>query len=373
MFILALPWVLLLLPLPLIIYRFLKPSKTAAQYENNAVIVPFYTQLTGLQSQSISSQRHPYWRMMILGLIWCLLVLAAAKPQWLGEPRPVAANGRNLLLAVDISGSMEQEDMKINGRAVSRIKAIKHVVGDFIQQRKGDRIGLVLFGTNAYLQTPLTFDTDSVMQFLQEAQLGFAGSNTAIGDAIGLAVKRLKDRQENSKQAASTTSHNDNTPIVDDKVIILLTDGENTAGEVEPLQAAKLAAKINTKIYTIGVGSEEILVRRFLGISRVNPSADLDEKTLVDIAEITGGKYFRARDTQELNNIYNELDKLEPIEQEKEWLRPVRSLFMWPLGGALLFSVFMVLSLFLPDIRAMVSLFGKTNSSAKAPNIHGGQ
>jgi Ca-activated chloride channel family protein len=183
------------------------------------------------------------------------------------------------------------------------------------------------------------------MQFLQEAQLGFAGTHTAIGDAIGLSVKRLKERQ--------TAFAQHNTPATDKKVIILLTDGANTAGEIEPLQAAELAAKINTTIYTIGIGSDEMLVRGFFGTRRVNPSADLDEKTLSRIAEMTGGQYFRARDTQELNRIYHQLDQLEPIEAEKEWLRPIKSLFMWPLGGALCLSLLMVLSLYLPVLYPM--------------------
>lgn len=362
MFILASPLVLLLLPLPLIIYRFLKASKTAAQSENNAVIVPFYQQLNQLQSQSQRAQGLSYWRLLVLALIWLLLVIAAAKPQWLGEPQPVATNGRNLLLAVDISGSMEELDMEINGREAARIDATKKVVSEFIQRRKGDRIGLVLFGSNAYLQVPLTFDTDSVMQFLREAQLGFAGTNTAIGDAIGLSVKRLRDRDRNNDLGDNSNFNRTSENIIeDDKVIILLTDGENTVGEVEPLQAAELAAKINTKIYTIGIGSEEMLVRSFFGTRRINPSADLDEKTLVGIAEMTGGKYFRARDTQELDSIYQELDKLEPIEQEKEWLRPITSLFMWPLGGALLLSIFAVIGAYLPYLYlSLANTFSKT-------------
>lgn len=342
---LASPWVMALLPLPLLVYFFLKPSARMAQQENNAVIVPFYTQLTHLpQNDTAQRPKRAYLRLLVLSLIWLLLVIAAAKPQWLGEPQAVATSGRDLLLAVDISGSMQQEDMQINNRPVTRLVAVKQVVSEFIRQRKGDRIGLILFGTNAYLQTPLTFDTDSVMQFLQEAQLGFAGEHTAIGDAIGLSVKRLKERATTSQTSAPNS-----------KVIVLLTDGENTAGEVEPLQAAKLAAKIDTKIYTIGIGADEMVVRSFFGNRRVNPSASLDEKTLTAIADTTQGRYFRARDTQELNNIYQELDKLEPIEQEKEWLRPIKSLFMWPLGMALLLSVALTIGRFIaPYLRRAI-------------------
>jgi Ca-activated chloride channel family protein len=325
---LASPWVLLLLPLPLLVYRFLTPSPQQHHGSDLGIVVPFYAQLTQTTITNHSVAHHPLVRWLLLLIIWCLLVLAAAKPQWVGEPQALPTNGRDLLLAVDISGSMQQEDMKINNRPATRLAAVKQVVSDFIDQRQGDRIGLILFGTQAYLQTPLTFDTQSVNQFLQEAQLGFAGKDTAIGDAIGLSVKRLKNGNASSSNST-----------VNSKVIILLTDGENTAGEVEPLQAAKLAAKIGAKIYTVGIGAEEMIVRGFFGNRRGNPSASLDEETLTAIADTTGGLYFRARNTNELNDIYSELDTLEPTEKEPEWLRPVQSLFMWPLGLALLCSL----------------------------------
>jgi Ca-activated chloride channel family protein len=339
MFELASPWVLLALALPLLVYRFVKPVQQSVKHENHSVVVPFYAQLTQLSPNQTTPSQRSRTALLTLSMIWILLVLAAAKPQWLGEPQALETSGRDLLLAVDISDSMQQEDMTINNRPASRLLAVKQVVSDFIQQRKGDRVGLILFGTNAYLQTPLTFDTASVEQFLQEAQLGFAGPKTAIGDAIGLSVKRLKDRVTN-------TSTNNASNINNSKVIILLTDGANTAGEVEPLQAAKLAAKIEAKIYTVGIGADEMVVRGFFGNRRINPSASLDEKTLTAIAATTGGQYFRARDTKELNNIYRELDKLEPTEQEKEWLRPVQSLFMWPLGFALVLSLLLAVGVY---------------------------
>jgi Ca-activated chloride channel family protein len=354
---LASPWALLLLPLPLLIYFFIRPSKTGAETEKNAVIVPFYAQLTELNAYQASSHKRNYLYMCLLSVIWLLLVITAAKPQWLGEPQALDTSGRDLLLAVDISGSMKEKDMQLNQRAVTRLAAVKHVVSEFITQRQGDRIGLILFGSNAYLQTPLTFDTDTVMQFLQEAQLGFAGTHTAIGDAIGLSVKRLKNRA-NKNNAATSNS----------KVIILLTDGENTSGEVEPLQAAKLAAQINTKIYTIGIGADEMVVRGFFGNRRINPSASLDEKTLTAIADNTGGQYFRARDTQELSNIYQELDKLEPIEQEQEWLRPIQSLFMWPLGIALLLSITVSL---LHQLPLLMPTLQRLFNRASRENDHG--
>jgi Ca-activated chloride channel family protein len=222
------------------------------------------------------------------------------------------------LLAVDLSGSMEEQDFKINNQRVDRLTAAKWVAGDFIQRRVGDRVGLILFGTQAYLQTPLTFDRKTVLTLLNESAIGLAGDNTAIGDAIGLAVKRLKGQTDASR------------------VLILMTDGANTAGEVTPLKAAELAADNRLKIYTVGIGADEMVVRGFFGSHRVNPSRDLDENTLVKIAETTGGRYFRARNTDELNNIYMLLDKLEPVEKDKQYFRPRREWFFWPLAIALL-------------------------------------
>jgi Ca-activated chloride channel family protein len=322
---LASPWVLLTLPLPILVYWFV-PATTKKQ---GAVVVPFFEAAKSLQQHSLTqpTQRIQFIRLLLLTALWLLLVLAAARPQWVGNAQVLPNSGRDLLLAVDISDSMSQEDMGINQQPISRLLAVKDVVSEFIQRRQGDRIGLILFGTNAYLQAPLTFDTDTVKQFLEEAQLGFAGPQTAIGDAIGLSVKRLKERSQKGLNQANS------------QVIILLTDGANTAGEVEPLQAAKLAKQINTKIYTIGIGADEMVVRSFFGRRRINPSVALDEDTLKTIADTTGGTYFRARNTKELNGIYQELDKLEPVEQADEWLRPIRSLFMWPLGIALLLSI----------------------------------
>lgn len=344
MFEFVLPWVFLLLPLPFVIYRFAPKSAQVPEQKNTAVVVPFYQQVSGAIHSKKQKPKNRTLKVVLLSLLWCLLVLSAAKPQWVGDAQAIPDSGRNLLLAVDISDSMNEQDMQINGRAVSRLAAVKHVVSNFIQRRQGDRIGLVLFGTQAYLQTPLTFDTKSVEQFLQEAQLKFAGPKTAIGDAIGLSIKRLKDQ---NKQTGNNAR----------KVIILLTDGANTAGEVEPLQAAELAAKLDSTIYTIGIGADEMIVRGFFGNRRVNPSAALDEKTLTKIAELTQGQYFRARDISELDQIYAELDKLEPTTEDKQWLRPVQSLFMWPLALCLLITLAWITWHFLSS-----SLLEKTKS-----------
>lgn len=311
------PWLLLVLPLPLLV-RWLFPARMTV--EQAALKVPFLDDFSDAQTQSVAlNQKWPLW---LASIAWVLLVIACTRPQWLGESIEQAVSGRDLMLAVDLSGSMEVQDFFINKRAVDRLTAIKYVANDFINRRVGDRLGLILFGTQAYLQTPLTFDRKTVMTLLDESAIGLAGDNTAIGDAIGLAIKRLKNQP------------------ADSRVLILLTDGANTAGEVSPLKAAELAAANKLKIYTIGVGADEMIVRSFFGSRKVNPSTDLDENTLVKIAESTGGRYFRARNAEELNNIYMLLDQLEPIEKDKQFFRPRTDLFYWPLGLALALAGF---------------------------------
>ena len=306
------PWLLTALPLPLLV-RWLLPANTPL--EQSALKVPFLDDFSDGKTPLIS--KHQQWPLLLATIAWFLLVIACTRPQWLGEPIEQAVSGRDLMLAVDLSGSMEEQDFLINKNPVDRLTAIKWVASDFINRRIGDRIGLILFGTQAYLQTPLTFDRKTVLTLLNESAIGLAGENTAIGDAIGLAVKRLKNQPANSR------------------VLILLTDGANTAGEVSPLKAAELAAANQLKIYTIGVGADEMIVRSFFGNRKVNPSQDLDENTLVKVAESTGGRYFRARNSEELNNIYMLLDKLEPVEKDKQYFRPRSELYFWPLSLAL--------------------------------------
>ncbi len=316
------PWIFLLLPLPALVYLLAPPQSR----QEAALRVPFFQQIAGLQHTESHRPTHAWLKRILLCLIWLLCVAAAARPQWVGEPIQLPASGRDLLLAVDISGSMETPDMVVQNRNLQRIDVVKFVVSDFVKRRENDRLGLILFGSNAYLQVPLTFDRTTVQTLLQEAQLGFAGQQTAIGDAIGLAIKRLRDRPESSR------------------VLILLSDGANTAGEVDPRQAADLAKLAGVKIYTIGLGADEMIQQTLFGRRKVNPSADLDEDTMRYIAEHTGGQYFRARSPEELVRIYAELDRLEPIEQDEEVFRPIDALFHWPLGAALLLSFLLALS-----------------------------
>jgi len=317
-----LPWAFAALPLPAVIY-FLMP---AAKLNHASLLkVPFYQDLQSFQFSGASNPARQPIKLFLLLIIWILLLIASARPVWLGEEIVVPAEGRDLMLAVDVSGSMQIPDMKINGEAVDRLSVIKIVLKDFIARRTGDRLGLILFGTNAYLQTPLTFDQRTLEQFLLEAEIGIAGEATAIGDAIGLAIKRLQDHPKNSR------------------VLILLTDGSNTAGKVEPLQAAKLAKEKSLKIYTVGIGADEMETPGIFGSSffkqTINPSADLDEGTLKEIAESTGGQYFRAKTSQDLANIYQILDSLEKIESDHLTFRPKRSLFFWFLGAAFALSL----------------------------------
>ena len=314
------PWIMLLLPLPLIYRLWRSKADTTAP----ALKSSLYSDLAA-QSTNSTLSSHWHWLVLVLlTLAWVATLLASARPTWIGDPIALPSNGRDLLLAVDISGSIKETDMTINGDSVDRLTTVKYVVTDFVERRQGDRLGLILFGTRPYLQTPLTFDRKTMNTLLGEAQIGFAGEKTAIGDAIGLAIKRLKQRPENHR------------------VLILLTDGANSAGEAQPLEAADIAAREGITIYTIGIGAEVMVQRGFFRNTRVNPSRDLDETTLTAIADKTGGLYFRARNPEELESIYLQLDQLEPIDQEAETVRPTRALFYWPLGLALLCSLLLV-------------------------------
>lgn len=309
MFEFAWVWVFLLFPLPLI-FRLL-PAKKGG--EQAAMLVPALTQ--GLTTAKAPGKRHR-WRGWLAFIIWCLLLIAAARPQWLGEPVSIPNEGRDLMLAVDLSGSMKVDDMVVQGRQVNRLAMIKYVLSDFIQRRVGDRLGLILFADTAYLQTPLTYDRDTVAQMLDETVIGLVGEQTAIGDAVGLAIKRFQQKEQSNR------------------VLVLLTDGQNTAGNIDPAEAKELAVSEGIKIYTIGVGADQMIVRGIFGNRRVNPSQDLDENMLTDLAESTGGQYFRARDTESLTQIYALLDELEPIARESREMRPLQALFYYPLSLA---------------------------------------
>ncbi|MFD2168233.1 vWA domain-containing protein [Thalassotalea euphylliae] len=306
----AWPYLLALLPLPLLVY--LLPAKKNASAA--ALRVPAIVTGNDLSNNAPNKSK---LSLVLLTLIWILVVIAASRPQWLGEAVDIPTEGREMMIAVDLSGSMQVEDMELNGGTVNRLQMLKVLLGEFIERRVGDRLGLILFGDDAYMQTPMTFDRKTVAQMLDETVLGLVGKKTAIGDAIALAVKRFESKKESNR------------------VLLLLTDGQNTAGKITPEQALELAVAKGITIYTIGIGADEMLQRSLFGVRRVNPSSELDEETLIKIADQTGGQYFRARDSQSMTQIYELLDKLEPVEQDQQQMRPLKALFYYPMTAAL--------------------------------------
>jgi Ca-activated chloride channel homolog len=310
----AWPWLLLALPLPWVVRWLLPPVRQAGA----ALKVPYGARLDAIATQA--GHAHARGVGVLAWVAWALLCVAAARPQQLGElVRPPQA-GRDLMLAVDLSGSMSDEDMQLGGGLVDRLTAAKAVLADFLDRRSGDRVGLIVFGQKAYALTPMTLDLDTVREQLDDSVVGLAGRETAIGDAIGLAVKRLKPKtaaQQSSKQ----------------NVLILLTDGVNTAGMLDPLKAAELARDNGVRIHAIAFGGEGGGLSVF-GIPLHLPGGgeDIDETTLKRIADLTGGKEFRARDTEQLAGIYAEIDRLEPVKRPGQSVRPRIERYPWPLG-----------------------------------------
>ena len=311
----AWPWMLLFLPLPWLVARLLP----AATPQAGAVFLPFAATLsvdTALQLRVPSR-----WQVALFAVVWLLLVAAATRPQWLDDPLPVPTTARQLMMAVDTSGSMQIEDM---AGGATRLQVVQAVGSEFLRHRVGDQVGLILFGTRPYLQAPLTTDLPTVGQLLREGMIGVAGPETAIGDTIGLAIKRLKAQREQGGGQG-------------EMVLILLTDGGNTAGLMDPIDAAKFAAQEGLRIYTIGVGAP---VQS--GMMGTRGNTDLDEDTLQSIAQITHGAYFRATNVASLNEVYAQIDKLEPAAAQAQWYRPTTEWFAWPLALALLLSVLAV-------------------------------
>ncbi|HWM28212.1 MAG TPA: VWA domain-containing protein [Woeseiaceae bacterium] len=340
----AWPWLFLALPLPFLVRALMPP---AADSKEAGLKVPSLSTFAVLADRRQVEQLWN-WRLWVAAIAWILLVTAAARPERIGDEIDVPVSGRNLMLAVDLSGSMDAKDFELANRRVDRLTATKAVASDFIRRREGDRLGLILFGERAYLQVPLTLDRETVNVLLMESFIGLAGEKTAIGDAITLAVKRIYDQGADAGE----------------QVLILLTDGANTAGAIEPLKAAELASQIGLRIYTIGIGAEQMVVPSITGsLRRVNPSADLDEHTLTRIADLTGGRYFRAKDTAGLQQIYRLLDEMEPVAEPEGGFRPVRVLYYWPLGGAFVLAF----------LLGAASLFGRLEFALPRPqkvNVH---
>lgn len=308
------PWLAFLLPAPWVLPRLLPTARSA---ESSALVTPVGLELPSPESSTATDQKRPWWRWIGIAAWFCLVVAAMRPISW-GEAIELPTSGREVLLAVDISGSMSAKDMLINGRKVTRLQSVQAIAGDFIERRSGDRLGLILFGARAYLQAPITRDRKTVATLLREAEEGLAGRETAIGDGIGLAVKRLQDRPS------------------DEKILILLTDGANTSGNISPQKAAELASAAGVTIHSIAFGGDQTV--RF-GPFVQSMGSDVDEATLQAVSKETGGQFFRARNSQELADIYKEIDRLEPIEAEAEVLRPRIEHFYWPLAWALMLSL----------------------------------
>jgi Ca-activated chloride channel family protein len=312
----AWPWVIVLLPLPWLLRRWLRPVAPG-----QALHLP----QPGVRLASVAGKRASGLTPWLLALAWLCLLAAAARPQWVGPPQAQQRSGRALMLAVDLSGSMRTGDMQLAGQQVNRFAAVEAIAGDFIARRNGDEMGLILFGSQAFLVTPLTYDLSAVRAQLQGAAVGLAGTETAIGDAIAVAVKRLSALPEQAR------------------VLVLLTDGVNNAGSIAPRDAARAAKAAGVRIYTIGIGATRLRIPGFFGSQLVNPSADLDADMLTDIATQTGGRFFRATDSSELAAAYRAIDALEPMPQHGPALRPRHELFRWPLLAAIALLLLVVL------------------------------
>jgi Ca-activated chloride channel family protein len=303
----AWPWMFALLPLPLLAWRLLPPAP--------AVAMRLPHRIASTRARTGSTRR---WRLPIALLAWLLAVVAVARPQQIAPPEALVRSGRALMLAVDVSGSMAIQDMPLGTQMVSRFAAVKAIAGDFVAQRQGDEVGLVLFGTHAYLLTPLTFDVSTVATQLDGAAIGLAGRETALGDSIVLATRHLSRLPARSR------------------VLVLLTDGVNTAGSVAPLEAARLARAAGVRIYTIGIGSAGGETLSVFGMQVPAPDQDLDVSTLSSIAQQTGGKFFRASDADQLADAYHAIDRMEPLARGDALLRPREERYPWPLAAALL-------------------------------------
>jgi Ca-activated chloride channel homolog len=307
----AWPWAFALLPLPLLAWWLLPPYRE----RQPSVQVPFFERLAEATGQSPQHGavilRRRAIQMIAAVLAWMLIVAALARPQWVGDPVTREVSARDLILAVDISGSMDQNDFRgTGGQTLRRLDGVKRVVGGFIARRKGDRVALILFGTKAYVQVPFTQDLATAQQLLDQTQVGIAGQQTVIGDSIGLAIKTF----ESSK--------------AQQKLMILLSDGNDTASRVPPEHAADIARQKGVVVYTIGVGDPNAS-----GENRV------DLSILQTVASTTGGQFFRAEDGAELEKIYADIDKLAPAKVEMQSWRPKLPLFQWPLGAAVVLAL----------------------------------
>lgn len=325
------PWVLLLLPLPILV-NYLLP---AYRKRKAAIKVPFFTRLVELSGAepshgAVVSQRI-FYRLLTMMLIWFCIIIALAKPQYLGDPVTQEHSARDLMIAVDLSGSMEIKDfVDEQGIKVDRLSAVKSVLGEFVEQRPYDRLGLIVFGDAPFLQAPFTQDHETWMTLLNETEIAMAGMSTAFGDAIGLAIKHFRNQDSQNR------------------VLIVLTDGSDTGSSVPPLEAAKVAKRYAVTIYPIAIGDP-----------RTSDQNALDIDTLQRVAEISGGTFYHALDRQQLSTIYQRISALEPQVFEAQSYRPREGMHHIPM------SLVTVLLLFF----LMLTIYQRYTQSKRLPKL----
>ena len=318
MFEFKLPWLLFLIFLPLMTTLIL--PKTNNQ-KGAALKVPFFNFLVEKFGSNSKSDKNNLFARLLAFMCWILLVIAASGPMYVSKPIPIPTEGRSIMMAIDLSGSMREQDMVVNGVAYSRFDVVKAIASQFIDDRKGDRVGLILFGSKAYLRSPLTPDVGTVAQLLEKAIPGLAGEQTAIGDSIGLAIKNLIESPK------------------ENRVLILMTDGRNNAGNINPIKAAEMAKISDIRIYTIGLGNNS----QNIWSQNNGP----DNKTLKEIADMTGGKFFYAGNVEQLKQVYQSLDQLETSKDKPQYYRTSLQLYPYPLALALIITFLMALLTFL--------------------------
>ena len=312
------PFSIFALLLPFLSRYLMKPL--AQKNGEQALRVPFFKAFKDKSATHVHSRSNLAVFLFVLGFI--ALVISAMRPVSYGEAINIPANGRQLMLVLDVSGSMAEPDFVWNNRRISRLGAVQNIAFDFIENRTGDAVGLTIFGTEAYPYTPLTLDTKTVAEMLKEIGVGIAGEKTAIGDALLVALKQMKDIPS------------------DKKVIILLSDGHANAGVVLPEEAIEMAKQMCVKVHAIGMGSEREIVQSLFFQHEINPSADLDEELLKKMASDTGGTYFRVKSSNDLKQVYDTINKIEPTEMDGQSIRPQKELFWIPLCCAMFLFFF---------------------------------
>lgn len=307
-------WAWLLLPLPWLLRRITPP----AQSSGVRLALPKAARFIGPRQVN----QPIFWKIWLLpALIWIGVVAGLARPQWVGEPVSLEQEQREMYIALDLSGSMQADDMTLDGRQVTRLRAAHHILAEFIERRHGDRIGLIVYADEAFIYSPMTSDLNALATLAREARIGLAGQRTAIGDAVALSINAFQD----SDSA--------------ERVVLLLTDGMINSGSISADDALALASNHNVRIHTIGIGADEMIVQGMFGQRRINPSAELNEEFLTQLAQSSGGEYFRARNEEEMRRIYQLIDTLEPVLRDTHQMRPRRSLAHWPFTFSAILSL----------------------------------